>query len=541
MQVATGDSYQIRGRTMSLEEWELNVQVENPVDFISLAHHGCELGNYYQAQDLDDYFFMLNGPSNLNLVKHFWVRAEIYDLHAAKLEEHEKVLIDPTLEGKTREQLGLKPFTCTEIRSSIMGIPITITEEVIARAIRRTAEGSFEEGLDDNKISPWNDVVNMIMFNSTKKGKYCDLNMDFKLLMKIMNENLLPKGGGGDQPSLDHKVFLHFFMTLEKANVPKYISNHMMQTLKESQNNKRSWIAYGRLMCEIFHQGGILKALKQTKIITNAQLGTVTRKFLNGCTLRKMHLIKKEDFQELKTDLNESFVLSNLMDDFPPICRQDPLDVRANIVYEHYKRIGETIRFDDIPKTMYGGALLVARKKKSKMMITSEAVEPKKKKAKKAKDAPKQQATDSVVPTIQDEVQDLEPTKVLNKRTRNGKLVGSSQRLPPQPSIPKKKRKHHVRKLKVSDYMMEGDDQVEVATDLVTRDVRRKRATDEATLQKASEIAQEIGIPTEDLVKQSTVEAAHKVIELTENLQQLVVAGDLLDVAEEIQRKEAAC
>jgi len=30
--------------------------------------------------------------------------------------------------------------------------------------------------------------------------------------------------------------------------------------------------------------------------------------------------------------------------------------------------------------------------------------------------------------------------------------------------------------------MMEGDDQVEVATDLVTRDVRRKRATDEATL-----------------------------------------------------------
>ena len=40
MQVATGDSYQIRGRTMSLEEWELTVQVENPVDFISLALHG---------------------------------------------------------------------------------------------------------------------------------------------------------------------------------------------------------------------------------------------------------------------------------------------------------------------------------------------------------------------------------------------------------------------------------------------------------------------------------------------------------------------
>jgi len=43
------------------------------------------------------------------------------------------------------------------------------------------------------------------------------------------------------------------------------------------------------------------------------------------------------------------------------------------------------------------------------------------------------------------------------------------------------------------------------------------------------------------VVKQSTVKAAHKVIELTENLQQLVVAGDLLGAAEEVQRKEAAC
>jgi len=31
------------------------------------------------------------------------------------------------------------------------------------------------------------------------------------------------------------------------------------------------------------------------------------------------------------------------------------------------------------------------------------------------------------------------------------------------------------------------------------------------------------------------------VIELTENLQQLVVAGELLDAAEEVQRKEATC
>jgi len=56
-------AYDIKGRTMSLEEWDLNVQVERPVDFISLAHQGCDIRSYYEAQGLMDYFNMLNGPT----------------------------------------------------------------------------------------------------------------------------------------------------------------------------------------------------------------------------------------------------------------------------------------------------------------------------------------------------------------------------------------------------------------------------------------------------------------------------------------------
>jgi len=119
-----------------------------------------------------------------------------------------------------------------------MGIPVTITEEIIAKAIRRAAEGSYGEDLD--KTNPWNEVVNMTIFNSSKKGKYCDLKMEYKLLQKIMTEDLLPKGGGVDQPSLDHRVLLHFLITKEKASVPKYIFNHMLRALKESQNSNRS-------------------------------------------------------------------------------------------------------------------------------------------------------------------------------------------------------------------------------------------------------------------------------------------------------------
>jgi len=46
MQLNTGDSLQIKGRSMKLEVWQLTVQVENPVDFISLARHDCDLSSY---------------------------------------------------------------------------------------------------------------------------------------------------------------------------------------------------------------------------------------------------------------------------------------------------------------------------------------------------------------------------------------------------------------------------------------------------------------------------------------------------------------
>jgi len=69
------ESLQIKGRTKKLEEWQLTVQVENPVDFLSLAHHDCDLRSYINSQDLDGYLKMLNGPSYENLVKYFWVRA----------------------------------------------------------------------------------------------------------------------------------------------------------------------------------------------------------------------------------------------------------------------------------------------------------------------------------------------------------------------------------------------------------------------------------------------------------------------------------
>jgi len=78
------------------------------VDLISLTHHDCNLTNYLKYQNMNGYFNIME-----NLVGYFWVRANIYDKYAARMEENKKVLIDPILGGKTREKLGLKPFTGT--------------------------------------------------------------------------------------------------------------------------------------------------------------------------------------------------------------------------------------------------------------------------------------------------------------------------------------------------------------------------------------------------------------------------------------------
>jgi len=64
-------AYEIKGRTMTLEEWDLTVQVESPMDFTSLSYHGCNIKEYYEAHDFISYFNMLNGPTYINLIRHF--------------------------------------------------------------------------------------------------------------------------------------------------------------------------------------------------------------------------------------------------------------------------------------------------------------------------------------------------------------------------------------------------------------------------------------------------------------------------------------
>ena len=77
-------------------------------------------------------------------------------------------------------------------------------------------------------------------------------------------------------------------------------------------------------------------------------VGTVTGKIINGGTLANMRLIKPEAIIKLETVLKESRVSSNLIEGFPPICKQDPLDVQLFYIHDHLQSTGEEIHLEDI-------------------------------------------------------------------------------------------------------------------------------------------------------------------------------------------------
>ena len=75
----------------------------------------------------------------------------------------------------------------------------------------------------------------------------------------------------------------------------------MIKTLKESQLSNRTWIPYGRLISEILHQGGILRALSDTQVFTDKHLGTEDYKKLD---IRR--ITRKEDYKKLDLRSNQS-------------------------------------------------------------------------------------------------------------------------------------------------------------------------------------------------------------------------------------------
>jgi len=171
---------------MAIPSESFEVQSESPVDFASLKRDGMDLESLITVQEMFPYFGMLNGPTYVTLVKDFWARAEVYDVEAALAEEDEAMIRNPGLRGKTRQEMGLTSFRQTEIRSTVMGILITITEEVIAKACRVAANGRFI--WNANRNHPFLESYKGVVLKGNSSTKLVDIDGQHRMLLKFMME-----------------------------------------------------------------------------------------------------------------------------------------------------------------------------------------------------------------------------------------------------------------------------------------------------------------------------------------------------------------
>jgi len=77
-----------------------------------------------------------------------------------------------------------------------MGVPITITEEVIARACRVAPEGRFLWNV--SRKEPLLDSYTNLLLKGNPTTKLVDIDGKDRMLMKFVTDCFFQKGGGSD-------------------------------------------------------------------------------------------------------------------------------------------------------------------------------------------------------------------------------------------------------------------------------------------------------------------------------------------------------
>jgi len=470
---SSSSNVQIKLKTMAIPFESFKVQSESPVDFASLKRNGMDLESLIAVQEMFPYFGMLNGPTYVTLVKDFWARAEVYDVEAALAEEDEAMIRNPSLRGKTRQEMGLKSFRQTEIRSTVMGIPITITEEVIAKACRVAANGRFIWNANMNH--PFLESYKGVVLKGNSSIKLVDIDGQHRMLLKFMTECFFQKGGGSDQPSIDHKLVLYFLASFNKINLPRYIMHHLCWVIKEGIRSKRKQIPCGRLLSKIFSQGKILEILRRNNLASDQVLRTKTGKMINGKTLQNMKIIKK--FSPNEKDLKESTAPTKLMTNFPPIYQKGNSEALAKLVADYAKESG--IRMDTEALATVAEVRLQARRKRTATDAGSEASGAQTKKSRKDKsEASNPDNTSAPTP---------------KRKRREASLVNSQEKLEEARKRRAKEMSDFKKKYETSDFVMTPEDAREAQKQLERMLAERKK--EKAALKAArDEKLQSIGI-----------------------------------------------
>ncbi|WJX20028.1 NADH:ubiquinone reductase (H(+)-translocating) [Trifolium repens] len=302
---------------------------EKFVDFESLKANGIDIQYLFYNQQWQNYFEMLNGFVYYDIVKYFWQKAKVYDRASADKEYKDMVEKNKELRGKTRKELGLKPYREREIRSNILGINVVITQAHIAKILGLDNKGEDIEVYD--KKSKHLDSIHQDLFKSgcTQKdfGKVMHMKHTFEFAFRMCLSTIFTRKGGLDTISIPHKHLIWFLYKRVKVNLAKILFDHMCFTINEGRTKIPSVIHYPRLISELIRQ------TKLTDIVSAKEKLRVfqTSKY-DASVLVNMKRKTKEEIIQVKTPLQQVYEKYFWCDGFPTISEHDNEEVIKNFL-----------------------------------------------------------------------------------------------------------------------------------------------------------------------------------------------------------------
>ncbi|KAK2456377.1 hypothetical protein QL285_003749 [Trifolium repens] len=302
---------------------------EKFVDFECLKANGIDVQNLFFDQKWENYFEMLNGFVYYVIVKYFWQKAKVFDRASADEEYKNLIAKNKSLKGKTRQELGLKPYRGREIRSNILGINVVITQAHIAKILGLDNQGEYIEVYDTK--SKHLDSINQDLFKPGSSnrdfGKLKCMRHKFEFAFRVFLATIVTREGGLDTIYIPHKHFIWFLYKKVKVNLAKILFDHMCLTITASRTKVPSNIHHPRLISELIRQTkltDILSAKEKLRVFQTAKY--------DATVLVNMKRKTKNEIISVKSPLQQVYEQYFWCDGFPTISEHDNEDVIKNFI-----------------------------------------------------------------------------------------------------------------------------------------------------------------------------------------------------------------
>ncbi|PNX83940.1 hypothetical protein L195_g039990, partial [Trifolium pratense] len=241
---------------------DLTIIEEKRVNLEGFARNGFDFDRIFDGQGWKNYFNMLEGPYNAGLVKEFWIKAEVFDSQAAANEVVKLVDKNPSLAGKTRRELGLEPYTEPIIMTNVNGVELKIKREHIALLLDVRNKGK-RISMFDKDSSLKDKVTEEIFIPNPAEYKAPYLKTAYKVLFRILINNMLFRQGGVDTISWEHRHLLYFLNKDMPVNLPDILFSTLCKAIQKTVFNESPKVIYPRLIGELLHQTLICRVMRR--------------------------------------------------------------------------------------------------------------------------------------------------------------------------------------------------------------------------------------------------------------------------------------